>query len=123
LVVSTKGILVLCSKNRVPTNFQNPFSILFQDLFNTKLKSLIPSFTVAQFFENLIDGRQCKNICRTVISGKEQNVNKQMPEFGIFHTFSILYAYFVQIQYFFKVLKTDFTIQFFSFISKLRGNP
>jgi len=31
-----------------------------------------------------------QNICKTVISGKEQNMNKQMVEFAI----SILYLYF-----------------------------
>jgi len=48
-------------------------------------------------------------ICKTVISGKEQNLNRQMGEFGI----SILYVHFGQIQYFFKVLKTYFIIQYF----------
>jgi len=34
-----------------------------------------------------------KKICKTVISGKEQNLNKQMAEFGI----SILFQYFMYI--------------------------
>jgi len=34
-----------------------------------------------------------KNICKTVISGKEQNLNKQMAECGI----SILFLYFMYI--------------------------
>jgi len=50
-------------------------------------------------------------ICKTVISGKKQNLNKQMVEVWTSHTFSILYVHFGQFQYFFKVLKTDFTIQ------------
>jgi len=34
-----------------------------------------------------------KNICKTVISSKEQNLNKQMVEFGI----SIFFQYFLYI--------------------------
>jgi len=34
-----------------------------------------------------------KNICKTIISGEEQNLNKQMVEFRI----SILFQYFVYI--------------------------
>jgi len=52
-----------------------------------------------------------KNFCRTVISGNKQNLNKQTAEFRI----SILFQYFVrfgQMQYFSKVLKTDFKIQY-----------
>ena len=55
-----------------------------------------------------------KNICTTVISGKEQDLNKQMAGFENIHTFSKLDLYFSQIQYFFKDLKTDFTIEYFS---------
>ena len=36
-----------------------------------------------------------------------------MAEFGISILFSIPSVHFVQTQYFFKVLKTDFTIQYF----------
>jgi len=57
-----------------------------------------------------------KNICRTVISSEEQNLII-FHTFSMlnFHTFSMLYMHFDQIQYFFKVFKTDFTIQnFFS---------
>jgi len=54
-----------------------------------------------------------KNICKTVISGFEQNFNKQLAEFGISNTFSPLYLYFWQYQYIFQVLKTDCTIQYF----------
>jgi len=55
-----------------------------------------------------------KIICKTVISGKEQNLNKQMAETNNwnFPAFSVLYTHFGQIQYFFKVLKTDFTNQY-----------
>jgi len=60
----------------------------------------------------LLMEQSAKNICKTVISGKEQNLNKQIAEFWNFHTFSILYVHFSQIQYIFKVLKTDFTIQY-----------
>jgi len=35
--------------------------------------------------------------------------------FQNFHTFSIFYAHFDQIQNFFKVLKTDFEIQYFQY--------
>jgi len=55
-------------------------------------------------------GTQCKNICKTVISGIDQNLNKQRAEFRT-STFSTLYVHFGQIQYFLKVLKTDLTIQ------------
>jgi len=53
-----------------------------------------------------------KNICITVISDKEQNLDKLVAEFRI----SGLLQYFVhfdKIQYFFKALKTDFTIPYF----------
>jgi len=46
-----------------------------------------------------------------MITGEKQKLNKQMVEFKNFHTFSILYARFGQ--HFSKVLKTDFTIQYF----------
>jgi len=46
-----------------------------------------------------------KSICKTFTSGKEQNFNKRMDE-----SFSTLYVHFGQIQYFFKVMKTDLTI-------------
>ena len=39
------------------------------------------------------------------------------------YTLSIFYVYFDQIQYFFKILKTNFTIQCFSISLILRGNP
>jgi len=52
------------------------------------------------------------NICRTLISNKEQKLNKQVAELRI-SKLLILYVDFGQIQYFFKVLKTDFTIQYF----------
>jgi len=50
-----------------------------------------------------------KYICKTVISDKQQNLNTQMAEFGIF----MLYVHFGKVQYFFKALKTDFTSQYF----------
>jgi len=68
-------------------------------------------------------GHNAKNICTTVISGKEQDLNKQMAGFENIHTFSKLDLYFSQIQYFFKDLKTDFTIEYFSKLSIPRGNP
>jgi len=51
-----------------------------------------------------------KNICKTIISDKEHNLNTQMAEFGI-SKLSILYAPFDQTQYFFKVSKNNLTIQ------------
>ena len=61
------------------------------------------------------------NICKTAISGEEQNLYKQMAEFRI----SILFQYFIHILAkfnTFKVLKPDFTSQYF-FNSIPRGNP
>jgi len=53
------------------------------------------------------------SICKTVISGKEQNLNKRLNlEFPYF---SNTLCTFWKIQYFFKVLKYDFTIQHFQF--------
>ena len=46
-----------------------------------------------------------ENICRTVISGEEQNLNEQMANLH-FHTFSIFYVHFGQIQYFFNTFNT-----------------
>jgi len=34
------------------------------------------------FSKILFTEHKCENICKTVISGKEQNLNKQMAEFG-----------------------------------------
>jgi len=38
-----------------------------------------------------------KNICKPVITSKEQNFNKQMVKFEILDTFSIIYAHVGQI--------------------------
>jgi len=46
---------------------------------------------LTSFFQNLIHGTQGKNVCKTVISGKEQNLNIQTGDFGI----SMLLQYFV----------------------------
>ena len=51
--------------------------------------------------------------CKTVINSEEQNFNKQMVEFRIFILFPyFIYVHFGQIQYFFKVLKTYFILQY-----------
>jgi len=52
-----------------------------------------------------------KNIFNTVIrdQGKRTNLNKQMAELGISYFFNDIRT-FCKIQYFSKVLKTDFTI-------------
>jgi len=64
------------------------------------------------YFSNILFMEyNAKNMCKTATIGKEQNLNKQMAEFAI----SILYLHFGQIQYFFNVLKTDFTIQYFQY--------
>jgi len=67
------------------------FQKTFPYFFNTKLKTSVPSF--GSFLENFTHGTQCKNICRTVISGKVKNLNKQMVELRI----SILFQYFMHI--------------------------
>ena len=45
---------------------------------------------LTSFFQNLIHGTQGKNVCKTVIRGKEQNLNIQTGDFGI----SMLLQYF-----------------------------
>ena len=74
-----------CVSDRVPTHFQKTFSISFY----TKLKTLLVSFSL--FFENFTQGTRCKKHLRTVVSGEEQNLNKQMAEFRI----AILFQYFM----------------------------
>jgi len=51
-----------------------------------------------------------KSICKTVISGKEQNLNNKRLNLEFPYFFNV-YVHFGQIQHCFKVLKTDFTIQ------------
>jgi len=57
------------------------------------------------FSKILFKEHNAKNICRTAISGKEQNLNKQMAEFWDFHTFPVLYVHSGEIQYFFRSCK------------------
>ena len=54
-----------------------------------------------------------KYICRTVINGEKQNLNKQMVGFRIFIVFQYFVYILAKFNTFFKVLKTDFTIQYF----------
>ena len=99
------GIHVQCAQQRsnnirkagtlfhmILTHFQEPFSILFQYLFNTNWKNF-NTITYLHFSKILFMEDNAKKICKTVISGKEQNLNKQMAEFGI----SILFQYFMYI--------------------------
>ena len=71
---------------------QNPFSIRFQHLVNTKWK-IFKTITYLHFFNILFIEHNAKNICKTVTSSKVQNLNKQMAEFGI----PILFQYFIDI--------------------------
>jgi len=82
--------------NRVPTHTQNPFSILFQYLFNTEWKTF-DTITYLQFSKKLFLEHKGKNTCKIVISGNEQNlvnkwVNLEFPYFMCiltkFNTFS-----------------------------------
>jgi len=62
-----------------------PYHTFSKTIFHTfsipNSKTLIPTFTF--IFENFIHGTQCKSICKTVNSGKEQNLNKQIAELKI----------------------------------------
>jgi len=64
-----------------------------------------------------------KNICRIVISNKEQNLNKQMVEFRI----SILFRYFMCILAKFNTFSNSWKpisqFKTFSILSIPRGNP
>ena len=57
--------------------------------------------------------RNAKNLCRTVISGEEPNSTIRINKFLINKWLNLELSYFLhifgQIQYFFKVLKTNFT--------------
>jgi len=55
-----------------------------------------------------------KNICRTVVSSEEQKFNKNWLDLELPYFFNT-YAHFGQVQYFFKVLTIDFTIQYFQY--------
>ena len=97
---------------RALIRFQKMFSILFQTFSILTEKTLIPSliFIFPKFYLwNTLE----KNICKIVISGKERNLNKANGWIWNLHILSILYVHFGQIQCFFKVSKSDFTIQHF----------
>jgi len=86
----------------VLTHFPKPFSVHFQHLFNTKLKDW-NTITYLHFSNNLLMEHNVKNICETVISGEEQNLNKQMVEFGI----STHFQYFMNILAKFNTFSTS----------------
>ena len=93
------------------------FSINIFHTFSTpfqywKKKTLIP-INDLHFSKILFTGHNAKNIGRTVISGKGENLNEQMDEFGIFILFEYFFLHFGQIQYILEVLKTGLTIQDF----------
>jgi len=60
---------------RVPTHFQKQFSILFRYLFNTNFNN---SNTITSLhFPKFYSWKTRQNICKTVMSSKEQNLNKK----------------------------------------------
>ena len=73
---------------RVPAHFQKSFSTFVQCFLSIKWSNTI---TYLHFFNILCVEHNAKNICRTVIGGKEQNLDKQMAKLGI----SILFQHFI----------------------------
>jgi len=59
------------------------------------------------FSKILFMEHNAKNICKTVISGKEQNLNKQIAEFEISILFQHFLYIFAKFQYFFEVLENN----------------
>ena len=82
---------------KVSTGFPRIFKNYFPYFFNTKLKDFnTPLFTF--IFQKFYWWNTMQKTCRTAISGKEQNLNKQMAEFGIsklFHYFMNILAKFI----------------------------
>jgi len=60
---------------------------------------------------------KAKSICKAVISSKELNLNKQIAEFAIAISECLQYFIYMLAKFnnFFKVLKTDFTVQYFQY--------
>ena len=58
--------------------------------------------------------RNAKHNCETIISGKEQNLKKQMAEFGIFRFFKYLLYILTNFNTFSRSQKPVFTIKYFS---------
>ena len=92
--------------------FKKHFPYFFNTFLNCVIeKTLIPSliFTFPKFYsrntmqKNLQNCHQWQRTKFELKNGWIRNI----------HTFSLFYAHFGQIQYFFKVLKTNFTNQYF----------
>jgi len=66
---------------RAPTHFQYAIFIHFPYLFKTKLKGFNTIISL-HFSKLLFMEHNANNICRTVISGKEQSLNEQRVEKG-----------------------------------------
>jgi len=117
-IVVKKFILISLGRLRAPTHFQKPFSILFQYLFNTTWKHF-NTITYLHFTKILFIEHNARDICKTVISGKAQNLNKQMAQFVI----SILFQYFIYILAKFNTFSRSWKpISQSNTFSLLRGN-
>jgi len=110
----------LLAQSRAPTHFQKPFSILFQYLFNTKLK-IFNTIIYIISFQKFYSLNTSQKPCRTgVIAGEEQNLNKQMVEFRI----SAHFQYFMCISAKFNTFSSPWKpISQFNTFPIPRGNP
>jgi len=72
--------------------FRNYFPYFLNTLSTLNLKNF-NTITSLTFSQIIFMEQNAKNICKTVVSGKEQNFNKRMVEFVI----SILFQYSIYI--------------------------
>jgi len=102
----------------LPTGFPHIFKNYFPFFFNTKLKDF-NTIIELHFSRILLMEHNAKNICRTVISGNKQNLNKQIVEFRIF----ILFQYFMYVLAIFNTFSWSWKlISKFNIFSIPRGN-
>jgi len=94
---------------RIPTHFQNPFPYFFDTVSIINEKTTIFIFPK---FHSWTRMRKHLQNCHQRWRTKFEKTNGWIWNFG---TFSIFYVHFGQIQHFFKVLKSDFTIQYFQY--------
>jgi len=91
----------------------NNIFLALHSLFNIKFKNF-NTISYLHFSKIWFMEHNAKNVWKTVISGKNEIWIKNDCIWN-FHTFSIPNVHFGQIQYFYKVLKSNFTIQYFQY--------
>jgi len=73
------------------------------------------TLTYLYFAKILLVEHKAKSICKAVISSKELNLIKKIAEFAISKCLKYFIYMLAKFNNFFKVLKTDFTMQYFQY--------